>query len=71
MEQKLLDYNFVHHSPTSEQIQKYDTIRSKFKEVAKLIVKTCPESREKTEAMINLEQAMFWANASVARAEKE
>ena len=67
MKQKLLDYNFNHHSPTSEQIEKYDAIRDKFKEVAELICEICPESRERTESMVNIEQAMFWANASVAR----
>lgn len=68
MKQELLDYNFVHHSPSQEQIRNYDAVRSKFKEVAELINDICPESREKNVSMTNLEQAMFWANASIARA---
>ncbi|MCP4714891.1 MAG: hypothetical protein GY868_07230, partial [Deltaproteobacteria bacterium] len=47
MKQELLDYNFHHHSPTTQQIEHYDAIRDKFKEVAELICSICPESREK------------------------
>ncbi len=70
MKRELLEYNFVHRSPTKEQIKNYDTIRESFKEIATLISEICPESREKTESLVNLEQAMFWANASIAREKK-
>ncbi len=70
MKRELLEYNFVHRSPTKEQIKNYDTIRDNFKEIATLISEICPESREKTESLVNLEQAMFWANASIAREKK-
>jgi hypothetical protein len=37
------------------------------KMMATIIENTCPESREKSLAITNLEQAVMWANASIAR----
>ncbi len=67
MRQKFLDYQFVRHSPSQDQIERYDTIRNKFKKLAELVCSICPECREREQALVNLEQAMFWANASIAR----
>jgi len=67
MDQSTLDNNFVYHSPKLGQPEKYQTLRDKSKELAELINDLCPESREKSCAFTNLEQAMFWANASIAR----
>jgi hypothetical protein len=37
MRQKFLDYQFVRHSPSQDQIERYDTIRIKFKKLAELV----------------------------------
>ena len=62
-----LENNFKYHSPKDGQQEKYTAIRDKAKELAYLIDELCPNSREKAVAMTQLETAVFWANASIAR----
>ena len=64
-----LENNFMYHSPKEGQLEKYTAIREKAKELAYLIEQECPNSREKSVAMTNLETAVMWANASIARNE--
>ncbi|WP_430735835.1 DUF7681 family protein [Gracilibacillus dipsosauri] len=66
---KVIENNFSYHAPTEEQVKKYNEIREKAKELAYLLENHCPNSREKSLAMTNLEQSVMWANASVARNE--
>lgn len=61
--------NFTYHAPNEEQISKYNELREKAKEVAYLLNDFCPNSREKSLAMTKLEEAVMWANASIARNE--
>ncbi|NOJ72466.1 DUF7681 family protein [Paenibacillus alvei] len=64
----VIENNFNYHAPKEGQPEKYYTaIRTKAKELAYMIDELCPNSREKSLAMTNLEQAVFWANAAVAR----
>jgi hypothetical protein len=60
---------FKYHAPKADQPRKYEDIRAKAKELALLIDVECPDSREKSVAMTNLEQSVMWANASIARNE--
>ncbi len=69
MTQDQLDNNFIYHAPKEGQAERYQELRDKAKELAELINATCPESREKAVAFTQLETAMFWANASIARNE--
>lgn len=62
-----LENRFSYHSPKEGQPQKYTSIREKAKELAHMIDELCPSSREKSVAMTNLETAVMWANASIAR----
>ena len=62
-----IDNRFRYHPPKEGQPEKYTAIRDKAKELAELINKLCPVSREQSLAMTNLEQSVFWANASIAR----
>ena len=64
-----IDNNFKYHSPDDLQIEKFQSIRSLAKTLAYFINETCPDSREKSLAITNLEQAVMWANASIARNE--
>lgn len=66
-----LNNDFVYHKPIKNQPERYEAIRAKTKELAETLVALCPESRELSLAFTNLEQASFWANASIARNEKE
>lgn len=65
-----IDNNFRYHAPKEDQIGRYQDIRDEAKRLALLIAMACPNSREKSLALTNLEQAVMWANASIARNEK-
>lgn len=60
---------FTYHPPKGDQADRYNQIREKGKELALLINQLCPNSRERSLALTNLEQAIMWANASIARNE--
>lgn len=64
-----IENNFTYHSPENhlELIEKYRTIRNEYKKMAYLLKENCPQSRELSVAMTNLETSMFWANAAIAR----
>ena len=64
-----IDNNFTYHSPKEGQPEKYTAIREKAKELAIFLTDECPPSRELSLALTNLEQSVFWANASIARNE--
>ena len=64
-----LDRRFNYHPPKPDQVEKYTAIRASVKEVAELINSACPESRERSLSITKLEEAIFWANASIARNE--
>ncbi len=63
----VIENRFTYHSPKERQPEKYKKIRDKAKELAYLIVGECPASREQLIALERLEDAVFWANASIAR----
>lgn len=64
---EFIENNFTYHSPKEGQQEKYKEIREKGKELAYLIETICPDSREKSHAMTKIEEAVMWANASIAR----
>jgi hypothetical protein len=62
---------FQYHKPFGDQAEKYQSIRLLAADMAGFINLKCPESREKSLAITNLQQAVMWANASIAINEKE
>lgn len=63
-----IDNNFVHHPPSSPQVgERYAEIRAQLRQSAIFICESTPVSREQSIALTKLEEAMFWANAAVAR----
>lgn len=64
-----IENNFVYHSPKEDQSERYIALRDQAKNLAYKIVKNTPASREQSLALTNLEQAIFWANAAIARNE--
>ncbi|ETK27375.1 hypothetical protein ERIC1_1c08200 [Paenibacillus larvae subsp. larvae DSM 25719] len=62
-----IENNFKYHAPKEGQPGKYTAIREKAKELACLIDDLCPNSREKSLGLTNLEQVVMWANAAIAR----
>lgn len=65
--QEELAIRFTYHSPKDGQPEKYSVLRNTAKSLAQLIVSETPESREQSLALTALEEAVFWANASIAR----
>ena len=66
---KQLENNFKYHPPKNDQADRYANLRDKAKEFAEMIDSYCPDSREKSLALTNLEEAVMWANAAIARNE--
>jgi hypothetical protein len=64
-----LENRFTYHPPRDDQPDRYQQIRDQALGVARMINNECPESREKSLAITHLEEAVFWANASIARHE--
>lgn len=66
-----IENTFTYHKPFGSQPERYEMIRAAAKGIAKIISTTCPDSREKSLAITNLQQAVMWANASIAINEVE
>jgi len=66
-----IENNFTYHKPFGDQQERYERIRALGKELANEFSFSCPASRELSLAMTNLEESIMWANAAIARNEKE
>lgn len=64
-----IERDFTYHAPKIGQPEKYTELRNAAKELAFKIVALTPSSREQSIALTHLEEAIFWANASIARNE--
>ena len=66
-----INNTFTYHRPFGDQAERYERLRERAKSLASEIQTDCPESREKALALTNLQQAVMWANASIAINETE
>lgn len=64
-----IENRFTYHAPKPGQPERYVELRDTAKVLATKIVALTPPSREQSLALTNLEQAIFWANAGIARNE--
>jgi hypothetical protein len=68
-----LEKLFTYHPPKitekGEQALRYGNIRSRARDLAHYLIVECPESRERSLAIQAIEEAVFWANAAIARNE--
>lgn len=71
MEVSDLVNRFTHHPSENGQPEHYKKIRDTALQMAMVINIECPDSREKSLAITNLEQTVFWANAAIARNKEE
>lgn len=62
-----LDNRFDHHPPDEAKIKAHQNMRRVFRFAASAADQAMPDCREKSLAMTALEEAMFWANAGIAR----
>jgi hypothetical protein len=69
MDDSDLQNRFTYHAPKPGQPEVYQEIRDNAHELARLINDHAPDSREKSLAITKLEEAVMWANASIARNE--
>lgn len=61
-----LEKMFTYHPPKSNQIDRYGDLREAGKLFAIVIANNCPDSAEKTLAIRKVQEAVMWANASIA-----
>lgn len=67
MSNERLEHNFTYHAPNAEKAKDYETLRGMGRNIAVMIQVMCPEVREKSLAITKIEEAIMWANASIAR----
>lgn len=67
MNKELYEKTFAgYRSPNDQTIPKYQAIQAKVKELGDLIMEQCPDSREKSIALTDLQSCRMFANAAVA-----
>ena len=66
-----LGTRFTYHPPFGDQSHRYEEIRKLGFSFATFLVDDCPPSRELSLALTKLEEAVMWANAAIARNEKQ
>ncbi|ANA87084.1 hypothetical protein SEA_SWITZERLAND_51 [Gordonia phage Switzerland] len=65
---KDIDNRFKFHPATTEEKRnEHTSVRTQIKHVAEMFDSWIPNGREKALAITKLEEAMFWANAAIAR----
>ena len=65
-DQTFLDETFRYHAPTHSQIIRYAGLRDAARFLAGLVLSECPDSAERTLAVRKVQEAVMWANASIA-----
>jgi hypothetical protein len=61
---------FTYHPPFGDQAVRYEILREEFRQLAHVIVKLTPISREQSLALTDLQRACMMANAAIACNEK-
>jgi hypothetical protein len=62
-----LSHRFTYHSPKPGQPELYTSLRDQARALAVSITDSQPLSRERNLSVTKLEEAIFWANAGIAR----
>ena len=61
-----IECSFTYHPPKDGQPDKYQMLREQAKSLATTIFCECPASPETTLAIRKVEEAVMWANKSIA-----
>lgn len=56
---------FAYHKPSPEGLKRIDVLREAFSDIYKVILDTCPDSRERAITLTNLETTAMWAVKAV------
>ena len=67
MDAEEINKRFTYHAPHGQQPELYEELRRKARALATFIILETPASREQSLAITKLEEAIFWANAGIAR----
>lgn len=63
-----LENRFRHHPPgNAATVEAHEHVRQVLYGVARELLDVCPPGRELSSTITHLEEAMFWANAAIAR----
>lgn len=62
-----LTKRFTYSAPKGDQITRYEEIREMGRNFAEMVQSECPASREQSLSLTKIEEAVMWANASIAR----
>jgi hypothetical protein len=62
-----LEHRFVYHKPDEAKVKSHERVRGHLQGMALYFDEVLPDGREKAIVMTKLEEAMFWANAAIAR----
>lgn len=71
MEREQIDEIFTYHAPRGTQAERYRVLRGAGRYLAHMIFANCPQSRERDLAITAVQQAIMWANASIAITESK
>lgn len=63
-----LGNRFTYHKPDAAKADRHSNVRGVLLETASYLNQNLPAGREASIAVGKLEEAMFWANAAIARA---
>lgn len=62
-----LDLTFSHHAPDADDITCHEAVREAARQMTVRVLQVAPTGRERSLALTKIEEAMFWANAAIAR----
>jgi hypothetical protein len=62
-----LHWRFTYHPPDQQAVRQHELIRDTLEKCANVLDEALPDGREKSLAITKMEEAMFWANAGIAR----
>ena len=65
-----LNNRFTYHAPKEGQAERYEDLRKTGGQLALKILTETPGCREQSLALTHCEEAIFWANAAIARNDK-
>lgn len=62
-----IEHNLTNHTPSAKGITAIENLRRAAKNFSYAVAAESKQSREQSLALTHIEEALFWANAAVAR----